>query len=345
MFKNWKSTLLHKDEKIIKGITILNNSGLLIIIVVNKLNQLIGTVTDGDIRKGFAKGLTLDDKLELIMNKNPKYILENTASILIKKLIVKERYIALPLINSQKIVVGCHFLHEFFEELEKPPFLIMAGGFGKRLGKLTENCPKPMLKINKKPILEHIILKAKEEGFKNIYISTHYKSEIIENYFSKKNNLNINITYFKEESPLGTGGAFKFMGEFIGPVVVTNGDVISKIGYQKLLDYHINNNGFATMAIIRHKIYHPFGVIQHEGIQLTKFEEKPSWTTYINAGIYIINNSASELIKTNEALSMPNLFTKIKEKNKNVLIYHMHEDWVDIGTPEEYKKFKNKFKY
>ena len=141
------------------------------------------------------------------------------------------------------------------------------------------------------------------------------------------------------------------------PIRMNNEHKISKYISVKILDtgllindeyhkdYHINNNGFATMAIIQHKINHPFGVVQHEGIQLTKFEEKPSWTTYINAGIYIIDNSASELIKINETLSMPNLFTKIKQKNKNVLIYHMHEDWVDIGTPEEFKKVKNKFKY
>ena len=340
MPKNWKSMLLYKDDKIINGIKLLNKTGLLIIIIVNKSNQLIGTVTDGDIRKGLAKNIILDDKLELIMNKNPKYIFENTDPLIIKKIISQEYHRAYPIINQKKVVVGCHFLDDFFAEEEKPPFLIMAGGFGKRLGKLTEDCPKPMLKVNNKPILEHIIIKAREEGFKNIYISTHYKSDVIENYFSKKNNLNVNISYFKEEKPLGTGGGFRFMKKFNGPIVVTNGDIISKIGYQKLLDFHNSNNGFATMAIIKHKIENPFGVVKYEGIQLTEFQEKPYWTTYVNAGIYVLNNKASKLIKKNEFISMPHLFNKIKNKNESVLIFHMHENWIDIGTPAELNKIK-----
>lgn len=340
MAKNWNSIILHKNEKIINGIELLNKTGLLIIIIVNKSNQLIGTVTDGDIRKGLSKNIILDDKLELIMNRHPKYLFENTDPKIIKKTVMQKHLIAYPIVNQKKVVVGCHFLDDFFSKEEKPPFLIMAGGFGKRLGKLTKNCPKPMLRVNKKPILEHIIIKAKEEGFKNIYISTHFKSNIIENYFSKKNNLDVNISYLKEETPLGTGGGFKFMSKFNGPVVVTNGDIISKIGYQKLLDFHKINHGYATMAIIQHKIENPFGVVKYEGNQLTEFEEKPSWITYVNAGIYVLDNKASKLIKKNEFISMPQLFNKIKNINKNVLIYHLHENWIDIGTPVELNKIK-----
>ena len=344
MSRNWKTIITHQDTKIINGINILNQTGLLIIIVVDFSNKLIGTVTDGDIRVGLANKLTLEDPLKLIMNNKPKYILENTSLMEIKEMQTHDRYIAFPIVTSKKIVIGCHFLDNKVSEIEKIPFLIMAGGFGTRLGKLTKNCPKPMLKINKIPILEHIIMKANFEGFKNIYISTHYKSEVIQNYFSKKKYLDLNITCFKEEIPLGTGGGFRFMNKFNGPIVVTNGDIISKIGYHKLLNFHRNNDGFATMAIIKHKIENPFGVVEYDGINLTKFQEKPSWTTYINAGIYVLDNQATKFIKKDQYISMPQLFNKIKKNNKNVLIFHMHEDWVDIGTPDQFKKTKKSLK-
>ena len=224
-----------------------------------------------------------------------------------------------------------------------PPLLIMAGGFGKRLGKLTESCPKPMLKINNIPILEHIINKARDENFKQIYISTHFKSNIIENYFDDGSKFNVKITYIKEEKPLGTGGSLKMLNNYNGPIIITNGDIISKIGYQKLLEFHNLNRGVATMAVLKHEITNPFGVIKYNGIQLVDFEEKPSWVTYINAGIYVVDSSVRNIINKNENISMPMILKKLKAKNKEIFIFHMHEDWIDIGTPEALKKIKQSY--
>ena len=241
-------------------------------------------------------------------------------------------------------MVGCYFEDNFFTIVEKPPFLIMAGGYGKRLKKLTENIPKPMIKINQKPILEHIINKAKEENFTNIFISTHYKSEIIENYFGNGNKFDVNIKYIKEEKPLGTGGSFKSMCNFDGPIIITNGDIISKIGYQKLLDFHNLNQGIATMAVIKHEIKNPFGVVKHDGIRLLDFEEKPSWFSYVNAGIYVVESEVSTIIRKKQYTSMPSILKKLIDKKNDVFIFHLHEDWVDIGTPTELKKIQKVFK-
>ena len=342
--KNWKLIILAKNSLIIDAINVLSNSGLLIVIIVDKSDKLLGTITDGDIRKGLAKGLMLSDKVSLVMNKNPKYVFQDTLFEDIKILFIKGKYRAIPVIDKNHKVINCYFQEFFFEMKENPPLLIMAGGFGKRLGKLTEKCPKPMLKIHNKPILEHIINRAKDENFTNIFIATHYKSEIIENYFGNGKDFNVKITYIKEKKPLGTGGSFKFMSKFEGPIVITNGDIISKIGYTKLLDFHILNNAKATMAVIKNEIKNPFGVVKYNGIKLMDFEEKPVWITSINAGIYVVDSKVTNLIKKNESISMPLIFKKLKQKNNNVFVFHMHEEWIDIGTPEELKKIKKKLK-
>ena len=339
---NWKSILIEENTLIIDAINLLTNTGLPIVIVVDKNLKLLASVTDGDIRKGLARGLSIKDKLSLVMNKNPKFVSEPRDLIQIQTLLFEDKFKAIPIVDKNKRIIDCYFYDHFFKSDLNPPFLIMAGGFGKRLGKLTENNPKPMLKVHNMPILEHIIKKARAENFTEIFISTHYKSEIIENYFGDGHNFNVNITYIKEEKPLGTGGSFQFMEKFKGPVLVTNADIISKIGYRKLLDFHFLNNGIATMAVIKNKIQNPFGVVKYDGINLIDFEEKPVWINYINAGIYVVDSIVAKSIKENTKLSMPMILKKLIEKNKSVFIFHMHEDWVDIGTPEQLREMNNK---
>ena len=338
--KNWKSIIVSEEIRLIDAIKVLNNTGLLMLIVTNKSLKLKATITDGDIRKGLAKGITLEDKIHLVMKLNPKYVTLKTNYNEIKNLFGIKKYKAIPVVDESKKVVNCHFQNDFFENDINPPLLIMAGGFGKRLGKLTRNSPKPMIKVQDRPILEHIIDKAKNENLTNIFISTHFKSHIIEDYFGDGTKFDVKITYIKEKKPLGTGGSFKFMNKFKGPVIITNGDIISKIGYRKLLDFHELNNSLATMAVIKNEIINPYGVVKFNGINMLDFEEKPLWTTYINAGIYIIDAKVTKFIKRNENISMPLILKRLKNKNQDVYIFHMHEDWIDVGTPEELNKIR-----
>jgi len=340
MEKNWKSIIVSEEIRLIDAIKVLNNTGLLILIVASKSLKLKATITDGDIRKGLAKGIALEDKINLVMNLNPQFVNLKTPFSEIKNLFVIKNHKAIPVVDKRLKIVDCYFQNDFFKNDLNPPLLIMAGGFGKRLGKLTKKLPKPMLRVQDRPILEHIIDKARKENLTDIFISTHFKSHIIEDYSGNGEKFGVKITYIKENLPLGTGGSFKSMNKFKGPVIITNGDIISKIGYRKLLDFHILNNSLATMAVIKNEIINPFGVVKFNGINMLDFEEKPTWTTYINAGIYVVDAKVTKFVKKNENISMPLILKKFKNNNHDVLIFHMHEDWIDVGTPEELKKIR-----
>ena len=331
---------LPKNITTIDTIKNLESSGLQIVILIDQENRVIATITDSDIRKGFADGLKINQKIFPYANKKPQTVTNDATYDEIKSLFrINPGFKAIPVVDNKNKLIGCHFIDEFLNRgVIDAPFLIMAGGFGKRLGKLTSNCPKPMLKIGDKPILQHIIEKAKKDGFFNIFISTHFLSHIIENYFEDGKKFDVNIKYLKEERPLGTAGCLQLLPEIKTPIVVTNGDLISKIGYKTILDFHYSVASSATMAVVEHKIQHPFGVINSDGINLTSFEEKPIWKTNINAGIYVLNQSVIKLVKRNEVVSMPDIFKRVQMRNKKTTIFPIHEKWMDLGTPQNLKK-------
>ena len=339
-----KITLL-ADAFMSDAIKNLNDSGLQIVLLIDKNNKLIATVTDGDIRKGFAHGLTLDDEIINVANLDPKTVYLETHTNILKDLFDNFGYKAVPIIDDKHKLIGCHLISDFLNlKTIESPFLIMAGGFGKRLGKLTRECPKPMIKIDKKPILQHIIEKASKDGFRNIYISTHFLGHMIEKFFGDGKQLNVNITYLREQSPLGTAGCLKLMPTINSPIVVTNGDLISKIGYKTILDYHCSVSASATMAVTEHKIFHPFGVVKSEGIDLIEFEEKPIWKKNINAGIYVLDKSTPNLIKKNEPVSMPEIFKRFQKRKERTVIFPLHEKWIDVGTPKTLDKLNKENK-
>ena len=343
MLEHVKKIILPTTVTTSEVIKNLNLSGLQIVLIVDENNKLIATVTDGDIRKGFANGLRLDDKIISVANLKPKTVNKDVPKKELRNLFNNYGYKAIPIIDNKNLLIGCHLISNFLQ-LEKVnvPFLIMAGGLGTRLGRLTKNCPKPMLKIKGKPILQHIIEKASKDGFFNIFISTYFLSHMIEDYFGTGENFNVKITYLKETTPLGTAGCLQLLPKLNTPIVVTNGDLISKIGYKTILDFHQSVSANATMAVIEHKIQHPFGVIKSDGVDLIEFDEKPIWKTNVNAGIYVLDNSAITLVKPRENTTMPEIFKRYKSKKKKTVIFPLHENWIDIGTPKNLQTIKNK---
>lgn len=315
----------------------LESSGNQIAIVTSKDLQLKGVITDGDIRRAILKGLTLNCSVKKIMITEPVVVAENISNIDASILMKSKSIRHLPVVNSKNQVIDLHILDSIksIGNLDNM-FLIMAGGFGKRLAPYTNNCPKPMLEVNGKPMLEHIIEKAISEGFRNFIISIFYLPQIIKDYFEDGSRWGIKIKYLEESSPQGTAGALSMINPIPElPFIVTNGDVITKIKYAEILRFHREQNSHATMAVRRHELQNPFGTVLTDGLEIKDFEEKPKYVSNINAGIYVLSPEALNYLDDGKYCDMPTLFSRIAEAKKRTVVYPLHELWADIGRPED----------
>lgn len=336
----WRNVVLPPHSTIKQVVTKLNETGLQIVLILDDNDVLLGTVTDGDIRRGLLRGLTLDHPVENVMRSNSLVVSLEVGREMVVHLMHENRLRQLPVVDSSQRVVGLHFWDENPSPVKLPNLmLIMAGGLGTRLRPHTETCPKPMLHVAGKPILEHIIDRAKSEGFHRFIISIQYLGQIIEDYFGNGQHLGVNIEYIKESIPLGTSGALSLlMDRPKHPFIVTNGDVLSEINYSELLKFHVRHDAMATMAVRLHEWQHPFGVVQTQGVDIVGFEEKPITRTYINAGIYALNPEALGIMTPNRRSDMPTLFEQLQSKGNRTIAYPMHEPWLDVGRPEDLKQ-------
>lgn len=200
----------------------------------------------------------------------------------------------------------------------------------------TQDIPKPMMVVNGKPMLQHIIEKAYADGFREFVISLHYLGDIIESYFGNGDKFNIQIQYVKENSPMGTAGAIGLLNEIPEePFIVTNCDVLADIKYSEVLNFHLEQNADATMAVHQHVWQNPFGVVEVQGQRLIGITEKPIIKSYVNAGIYVLSANIAAMIESGIPINMPELFQKANESGLKSVVYPMHESWMDIGNPED----------
>jgi NDP-sugar pyrophosphorylase family protein len=241
---------------------------------------------------------------------------------------------AIPVVDARRRVVGLHMLNELLAPRRRPNLMvIMAGGKGTRLLPRT----KPLLPVNGKPMLEHIIERARAEGFDRFVIAVHYLGHMIEEYFGDGSRWNVAIQYLREQAPLGTAGAIGLLTPRPdAPFIVTNGDVLTDIRYGELLDFHLRNAAVGTMAVRLHEWQHPFGVVRTRGVEIVGFEEKPITRSHINAGIYVLDPSSFDALVANEACDMPMLFSRLQERGARTIVYPMHEPWLDVGRPVDY---------
>lgn len=335
----WGKAILPTTSSLQNAITNLEEIGIKIIMIVGADGAFEGTVCDGDIRRGLLKGLQLSSSVKNVMHSNALVVPPDMDQEMVLQLMSANKIQQIPIVDKQYQIVGLHLWDELSAPTQrKNPMIIMAGGKGVRLRPHTESCPKPMLEIGNKPMLQHIIERAKKEGFSDFIISIHYLGEIIEKYFGNGEKLGVSIIYLKEDAPLGTAGALSMLDKSIDiPLVVTNGDVITDISYGGILDFHLRQNAAATMAVRVHEWQHPYGIVETKGLEIVGFDEKPVTKNYINAGVYVLDPSCISLLKDDEACDMPVLFQKVQKNSKRVLAYPMHEPWLDVGRPEDLK--------
>jgi dTDP-glucose pyrophosphorylase len=315
----------------------LNESSSKIVLVVNAAEELVGTISDGDIRRGLLKGLDLQSQITEIIHRNALVVPPELGRELIKQLMAANKIQQIPVVDAQRHVVGLHLWDEIATPTARPNLMvIMAGGMGTRLRPHTENCPKPLLPVAGKPMLEHIIDRAKLEGFSRFVLAIHYLGHLIEDHFGNGERMGVQIDYLREESPLGTAGALGLLSPLPdAPFVVTNGDVITDIRYGELLDFHIRHTAAATMAVRVHEWQHPFGVVQMQGVEIVGFEEKPIARSHINAGVYALDPTTLGELTSGTHCDMPTLFARLQAKSERTVAYPMHEPWLDVGRPDD----------
>jgi len=336
----WRQTILPFDATIGQAIQNLNEVSVKIVLVANAAGVLEGTISDGDIRRGLLKGLDLNSPLRSIIHHNALVVPPDLGRDLVMQLMLTNKIQQIPVVDELHQIVGLHLWDEITMPLSRPNLMvIMAGGMGTRLRPHTEDCPKPLLPVAGKPMLEHIIECAKLEGFNHFVIAIHYLGHMIEAYFGNGERLGVRIDYLREESPLGTAGALGLLKPTPdAPFVVTNGDVITDIHYGELLDFHTRYAAGATMAVRVHEWQHPFGVVQTQGVEIVGFEEKPIARSHINAGVYALDPSALSVLTADAHCDMPTLFERLQANKKRTVAYPMHEPWLDVGRPDDLKR-------
>ena len=333
---NIKTLFVSTDATLQEAIKIIDHGAAQIALVVDEDEKLLGTLTDGDIRRGLIKGCDLQSLVGQVMNREfcslPEDVTENRAVQLMRKKDLHQ----MPVMDSQGRVIRIHLMKELLKPNKFPNLVvIMAGGEGHRLRPLTENCPKPMLKIGNKPILEIILEQCIEAGFQKYFFSVNYLKEKIINHFQDGSKWGVEIQYLEEKQPLGTAGALSLLPVApTNPLLVINGDVLTRTDFNKMMLFHDQQQAKATVCVRSHETKIPYGVITTKGQQVIQLEEKPVLRHQINAGLYVIEPSLIKLLQKDQHCDMTELLIKVLTNNKKVVVFPVHEYWLDVGHHE-----------
>ncbi len=343
--KPWEKTLVASGAAISEAIRKIDVSHLQIALVVDKNRRLLGTVTDGDVRRGILKGIALNEPVNRIMAAKPVVAPIHKSRENILAIMKQEGVHQVPLVDEVGRVVGMEVLDKLIDPGIKDNWvLLMAGGLGSRLRPLTDERPKPLLHVGSKPILETILENFVEYGFKKFFMSVNYKNEMVREYFGNGSRWGAEIQYLKETEQLGTAGALSLLPKKPAlPLIVMNGDLLTKINWNQLLAFHHENDCAATMCVREYDFQVPYGVVKINDHHIDAIDEKPVQRFFVNAGIYILNPEALRGISKGVALDMPYLIEKLIRKKMGVAAFPIREYWLDIGHLDDLERANGDF--
>jgi dTDP-glucose pyrophosphorylase len=343
--KHLESLFVTKDTTIKKALGVIDKAAMRIAIVVDKNNKFLGTLSDGDIRRALLASSSLDNTIENIYYKDSTTANSNESKESIIKKAIQNKVYQIPILDNDNFVVDVLDLATLLTtQKRKNKVILMAGGLGTRLRPLTENTPKPLLKVGNKPILQTIIENFANHGFENIIISLNYKSQMIRDFFKEGKEFGVNIEYIEETKRLGTAGALALLEENPKePFFVMNGDLLTNVNFAELLDFHTSSNSTGTMCVREYQYQIPYGVIETREEQITSIVEKPIQKFFVNAGIYLLNPSVLEHVPKDEFYDMPTLFEQLIKKKQKVSSFPIHEYWLDIGQHHDFTKANEEY--
>lgn len=342
---NYKKIILLPNAKLRQALEKIDSGAMKIALIVDENQKLLGTLSDGDIRRSILKGMGLDEEIKSIYCRTPTTCRINDPKEKILTLAIENRLYQIPIIDNDGRIVGVIEV----DELLKPPrhankVVLMAGGLGRRLRPLTDTIPKPMLTVGNKPILETIIENFAKYGYTNIVISVSYKSHIIEEYFGDGSRFGVKIDYVHETKRMGTAGALSLMRDsLVEPFFVMNSDLLTNINFEHLHNHHNSHDAIGTMAVREYDFQVPYGVVNIKNNQITSIEEKPTHKFYVSAGIYMLNPKSLTFIPNDEFFDMPSLFESLIATGENTISFPIKEYWLDIGQMRDFEKANNEY--
>ncbi|GAB4274859.1 MAG: nucleotidyltransferase family protein [Candidatus Rifleibacteriota bacterium] len=336
---------IRPETTIIETLRIIDETAMEIALVVDDEQRLIGTVTDGDIRRGLINGSELQSRIELLMNKNPIVADTGTPDDELLFVMTNRSIKHLPIVDRERRVLRLATIKELIARKPRQNVaVIMAGGLGTRLGELTRNMPKPLLPVGSRPIISLIVEQLRKHGFAKIFISINYKAEMIVKHFERNPVSDVQIEFIHEEKFLGTAGSLGLMPlQPEAPFIVMNGDILSPVNFSNLIAYHQNTGKSMTVCTREFNFQIPYGVVNLRGDELLDIEEKPSHSIFINAGIYVIEPELLNKIPAGKKFDMPDLIKLAVNETPGVSCYPVSEFWLDIGNPHDYLKAKEAF--
>jgi dTDP-glucose pyrophosphorylase len=346
MKQHWRQVLIRPETSLRATIEIIDRAALQIALVVDEDERLIGVVTDGDIRRALIRGLPLEQQVLDVMNKRPKTAALQDSKAQMIALMEGHHLYQLPVVDGLGRVVRLESLQALYKQPSFPnPVFLMAGGFGTRLRPMTDDCPKPLLEIGGKPILETILENFLKSGFRQFYIAVHYRAQQIKDYFGDGGRWGVNIEYINEAEPMGTAGAIGMLPDDLPdvPLLVMNGDILTQIDFSRLLAYHNEQQAIATLCVRQYEYQIPYGVVNLEHQQVTSIEEKPLQSCLANAGIYVLDHSLIKTIAGLKKLDMPMLLNQQLAQGEIVSMFSINDYWLDIGREADFLRAQGEF--
>lgn len=340
--KRYPEVLLRPSATIRDAMNAMTKSHVGFAVVADDGGRLLGVITDIDIRRALLRGAELASPVGKALNKKPIVVTDGTSPEGVAALFALHKKTHLPVVDKRGRLKGLAALSDFMTIPTRYPnrVVVMAGGAGKRLGALTANTPKPMLRLADKPMLEHVLEQMVAAGFTRFTFTVNYLAEQIESHFGDGSRWGAEIDYVREPKPLGTAGALGLLKRpGAEPLLVLNGDILTKVDFPALLSFHRAEKGLATICVKRHEIQVPYGVVEHSGRRLTRFIEKPTQRFLVNAGIYVLDPRALAWLPKRRRCDMPELLDRIRARKRGgVACFPIQEYWLDIGGPQEFRR-------
>lgn len=338
MLIDWKKIAVVPTASIQQALHVIDSGALRLALVVDANNVLQGTLSDGDVRRALIHGLSLTESVSLAMNRHPRTVHASADRDEVFAMMDQYDLLVIPVVDDGGRLAGLHSHKELLHSVRKDNWVfLMAGGYGTRLRPLTDECPKPMLKIGGKPLLQVILENYLAAGFHKFYISVHYKAEAIKGYFGDGSRWNATIRYVEEGSPLGTAGSLGLLPTVEDrPLMMMNGDVLTKVDIEQLLRFHEEHGSDLTMCVREYDFTVPYGVVETSGRHVTAITEKPVHRFFVNAGIYVLSPQVVAEVGRDAKLDMTDLAERLVKEGRDVSVFPIHEYWLDIGRPDDF---------